>query len=109
MTQTAAIWLVIAVAFLAANLPFLNERWLLVGARAKAAGKPFFMRLLELVLLYFLVGALALLIEQRAGQIAPQGWEFYAVTAALFVTLAFPGFVYRYLMQRKGAATADEE
>ena len=109
MTQTAAIWLVIAVAFLAANLPFLNERWLLVGAQAKGAGKPFFMRLLELVLLYFLVGALALLIEQRAGQIAPQGWEFYAVTAALFVTLAVPGFVYRYLMQRKGAATAAHE
>jgi hypothetical protein len=27
-----------------------------------------------------------------------QGWEFYAVTGALFLTLAFPGFVYRYLV-----------
>ncbi|HCL87750.1 MAG TPA: DUF2818 domain-containing protein, partial [Comamonadaceae bacterium] len=52
--------------------------------------------------------ALALLIEQRAGQIAPQNWEFYAVTGALFVTLSFPGFVYRYLVRRKGAVVAEE-
>ncbi|MEY4711160.1 MAG: hypothetical protein RIS88_610, partial [Pseudomonadota bacterium] len=35
------------------------------------------------------------------GQNAPQGWEFYAVTVTLFLTLAFPGFVYRYLYQRR--------
>ena len=101
MTQTAAIWLVILAALVAANLPFINDRWLVVGARAHH-GKPFFARALELLLLYFLVGALALLIEKRAGQIAPQGWEFYAITGALFLTLAFPGFVYRYLVHRKG-------
>ena len=46
------------------------------------------------------VGGIALLLERRAGQIAPQGWEFYAVTGTLFLTLAFPGFVYRYLLRR---------
>jgi len=101
MTQSAAIWLVIVAALVAANLPFVNDRWLIVGARV-ARGKSFFARALEMLLLYFLVGALALLIEKRAGQIAHQGWEFYAVTAALFITLAFPGFVYRYLMRRGG-------
>lgn len=101
MTQTAAIWLVILAALVAANLPFMNDRWLAVGARA-SRGKPFFARALELLLLYFVVGALALLIEKRVGQISPQGWEFYAVTAALFITFAFPGFVYRYLMLRRG-------
>jgi len=55
------------------------------------------MRLGELVVLYFLTGSLGLLLEHRAGQIADQRWEFYAVTAALFITLAFPGFVWRYL------------
>jgi len=54
------------------------------------------------VLAYFLVGGLALLLERRAGQIAPQGWEFYAITGTLFLTLAFPGFVYRYLLRRHG-------
>jgi len=34
-------------------------------------------------------------------QIAPQGWEFYAVTGALFLTFAFPGFVYRYLYKNR--------
>ena len=53
-------------------------------------------------MLYFVVGGLALLLEKRAGQIAPQGWEFYAITGTLFVVLAFPGFIYRYLVRRRG-------
>lgn len=107
MSQAVAIWLVIVVAAVAANLPFLTERLFLLGASMASAskfGKPLYWRLLELVLLYFLVGALALLLEKRAGQITPQGWEFYAITATLFLTLAFPGFVYRYLMRRGGWA-----
>ena len=60
------------------------------------------LRLGELVVWYFLVGGFALLLERRAGQIAAQRWEFYAVTATLFITLAFPGFVYRYLLRRHG-------
>jgi hypothetical protein len=51
------------------------------------------------VVWYFLVGGLGLYLEQRAGQNAPQGWEFYAITATLFVTFAFPGFTYRYLFK----------
>lgn len=100
MSQTASIWLVILAAFCAANLPFLSERWLLAGPRPQGA-KPLWGRLTELVLLYALVGGLALALEQRAGQIYPQGWEFYAVTGTLFLTLAFPGFVYRYLAKHR--------
>ncbi len=47
------------------------------------------------------VGGIGLLLEKRMGQIAAQGWEFYAVTGALFVTLAFPGFVWRYLVKHR--------
>lgn len=57
------------------------------------------LRLLELVIFYAIAGAIGLALEQRAGQIAPQRWEFYAITATLFVTFAFPGFVYRYLLK----------
>jgi hypothetical protein len=99
MSQTASIWLVILAALVAANLPFVNQRWLVVGPLARPR-KPLAARLGEMVLFYLLVGGLALLLERRAGQIAPQGWEFYAVTATLFATLAFPGFVYRYLVHR---------
>ena len=100
MSQTGAIWLVIVASLCAANLPFVNERWLAMGPRA-GARKPLAGRLAEMALMYFVVGAMALMLERRAGQIAPQGWEFYAITATLFVTLAFPGFVYCYLLRRR--------
>ena len=95
MTQTASIWLVLLLAFAGANLPFLTQR--LLGVIPLAGGKNLGIRLAELVLLYFIVGGIGLLPGPRAGQIAPQGWEFYAVTGALFLTFAFPGFVWRYL------------
>ena len=99
MSQTASIWLVILLAFAAANLPFLTDR--VLGAIPLARGKNLGVRLAELVLLYFVVGGIGLLLEQRAGQIAPQRWEFYAVTGALFLTFAFPGFVWRYLSKHR--------
>jgi hypothetical protein len=99
VTQTASIWLVLALAFCAANLPFLTKR--VLGIVPLAGGKTIAVRFGELVLLYFVVGGIGLLLEKHAGQIAPQGWEFYAVTGALFLTFAFPGFVWRYLYQRR--------
>ena len=98
MSQSVQISVLLVLALLAANLPFVNQRLLLVGRALER--KSLGWRLLELVLLYFLVGGVGLAMEQHAGQIAPQGWEFYAVTGTMFTTLAFPGFVYRYLMQR---------
>lgn len=95
MSQTVSIWIVIIAAFIAANLPFVNQR--LLALVPLAGGKTLPIRLAELVVLYFLVGGLGLLLEKRVGQIAPQGWEFYAVTGALFIVLAFPGFIWRFL------------
>ena len=57
-------------------------------------------RLLELVLWYAFVIGVGMALERAQGQTQPQRWEFYAVTAAMFLTLAFPGFVYRYLVRR---------
>ncbi len=51
--------------------------------------------------MYFVVGGIALLLEKRLGQIAAQNWEFYAITATLFTTLAFPGFIWRYLLKHR--------
>ena len=56
---------------------------------------------LAVVAAYLIVGAVALFLEQTMGQIALQAWEFYAVTATMFITLAFPGFVFRYLLKRR--------
>lgn len=98
MTPSAAVTFLIVLALLAANLPFLNER--LLAVVPLKFPKNLAIRLLELVALYFVVGGIGLLLEQRQGRIAPQAWEFYAITATLFLTLAFPGFVWRYLMKR---------
>lgn len=98
--HNAAVWLVIVLSVIGANLPFFSQRlfalWSLKGDKKLAV------RLAELLVFYFVIGAVALLLEQRAGQISVQGWEFYAITAALFLTLAFPGFVWRYLYKRSG-------
>jgi hypothetical protein len=99
MSQSLQIGVVLLLAVLAANLPFVSHRVLLLGPLRHP--KALAWRLLELVLLYFVVGGIGLALEQQAGQIAPQGWEFYAVTGTMFLTLAFPGFVYRYLLQRR--------
>lgn len=98
MSLTFSVWFVIALALLAANLPFFSQR--LFGLVALRATKSLAVRLGELVVMYFLAGGVGLVLEHRAGQIAPQGWEFYAITASLFVTLSFPGFVWRYLVNR---------
>lgn len=100
MTPSAAVTVLIVLALLAANLPFLNDR--LLAVVPLKFPKNLAIRLLELVVLYFVVGGIGLLLEQRQGRIAPQGWEFYAITATLFLTLAFPGFVWRYLFKRHG-------
>lgn len=100
MSQSASAGFLLVLAFAAANMPFLSERVLAVFALS--GPKSLGWRLLELMVLYFLVGGAGLWLEQRAGQIVRQGWEFYAVTTALFLTFAFPGFVYRYLVRRRG-------
>jgi len=95
MSLSASVWLVIVLAVLGANLPFLNDRWL--GVVPRKTPKTLGVRLLEMLLVYLLIGGVALFLEHSSGQIYPQRWEFYATTATLFVTLAFPGFVFRHL------------
>jgi hypothetical protein len=99
VNQSVSVFLVILAAVIAANLPFVSQRLLLV--KRLATGKTLWIRLAELLFFYFLVGGLGLALEMRLGQIAAQKWEFYAITGALFLTLAFPGFVWRYLFKHK--------
>lgn len=93
--------LLLILAFIAANLPFLVERIFFV-IRPRAGSKNFAWRLLELIVMFFVVGGIALLLESRGADVHKQNWEFYAVNAALFVVFAYPGFVYRYLWRRRG-------
>ena len=93
--------ILLLVALIAANLPFLLERILFI-VKPKTGSKNVAWRLLELIVLYFIVGGIGLLLENKIGDIHQQKWEFYAITASLFVVFAYPGFVYRYLWRRRG-------
>lgn len=100
MTAATAAWIVILLALLAANLPWLSDRILFV--RQPATGrKRTWVRWLEWLLLYFVAGGVALGFEQKIhGEIYRQDWEFYAVTLCLFLVFALPGFIYRYDLRR---------
>lgn len=91
----------ILLAAIAANLPFVNQRLFGLISLSRTV-KPFWMRLIELGVLYALTGLVAYGLESRVGNAFSQGWEFYAITICLFIVLAFPGFVYRYLRPRHG-------
>lgn len=176
MDQSFAVWLLIALALVTANLPFLSERHFLIlpwyppANRAKtsvvtawiwtmvfvaavvvlgigmywwiasalftgtgfaAAGilllrlavvaivlcavfawpglrlkggtypKPFAVRFTELLVFYVLLGVLGFALEASIGNPFAQTWEFYAITFSLFLVLAYPGFVFRYMLRRR--------
>ena len=94
-------WFVILLAVLAANLPFVNERVFIAIPLARVF-KPFWIRLLELIVLYLLVLGVAYILESHIDNVFSQRWEFYAITVCLFVVFAYPGFVFRYLRKRHG-------
>lgn len=97
--MNGAIVLLLLLSLLAANLPWFSER--LFYAVPLKSGKHIGWRLLELIVLYFVLGGIALLTEKKTmGQISSQHWEFYATTVCLFLVLTTPGFVYRYLWRR---------
>ena len=101
MTPTFAVWLLIACAVVAANLPWLSARVFLVFSRSE--GKPFWIRLLEWFCYYWLVGLLAAGIERKVtGNVYHQGWEFYWVNLFVFAIFALPGFIYHYQVRRVG-------
>ncbi|MEW6354076.1 MAG: DUF2818 family protein [Pseudomonadota bacterium] len=95
MSTTAAVWILLGIAFIAANLPWLSERVFFVFTPKKT--KSAWLRLLEWLVLYFIVGLIALGLEQKLnGAFHAQDWEFYAVNFCLFLVFALPGFIYRY-------------
>lgn len=98
--MSAAGWFIVLLALVGANLPFVNQRLFSV-VPLNTTKKIGWIRIAELIVLYFVVGALGFMLEARAGNRFEQGWQFYAVTFSLFVVLAFPGFTFQYLVKRR--------
>lgn len=105
MNQSLAIAALIILMVVAANIPFLTDRVLgLVAWRrgGHPVEKPFWLRLLEVLFFYGLLVLLGFVFESQIGNRFSQGWEFYAITLSVFLTCAYPGFVWRYLRPRRG-------
>lgn len=90
-----AVWLVLATAIVAANLPFVNQRLFVLGPRK--APKPILWHVVEMVVYLGIVTAIGRMVEAQVSQAVPQRWEFYAVWGCIFLTFGFPGFVWRFL------------
>lgn len=90
-----AVTTVLLAALVAANLPFVNDRLFVLGPRRSP--KSVAWRLLELLVMALMVALLGRALEGSLGQTSPVRWEFVAVWLCVFLTLAFPGFVWRYL------------
>lgn len=86
-------------ALVAANLPFVTDRLMLFISLKSEKGVAW--HLFELLVLYFVVGGVSILLERRIAAQHSQNWEFYAVTVCLFLVFAFPGFSYRYLWRKR--------
>ena len=96
MSIKLAVWLLLGLAIIAANLPWLSERFLFFLEPANGR-KKFWMRLIEWLVLAFLIGFMAIGLERKAtGGIHEQDWEFYAVGLFLFMVFAIPGFIWRH-------------
>ncbi|MGR8931818.1 MAG: DUF2818 family protein [Gammaproteobacteria bacterium] len=104
MAQNSVYAVFLAVAFVAANWPWLSERFLLVVKMTKTAR----CRWLEWLICYALSGLFAMALERKlTGDIYSQQWEFYVATFCLFVVFALPGFIYHYDLKKLLKAKSD--
>ncbi|WP_373747370.1 DUF2818 family protein [Neisseria dentiae] len=94
--MTASMYILLLLAFIFANIPFLTPRLLGIFPLKH---KHFGHHLFELFVGFGITAGLARLLESRAGSVHPQDWEFYAVVVCLYLIFAFPAFVWRYFWQ----------
>ena len=89
----------VVVAFAAANLPWLYDRFLLF-ILPKEGKKKVWMCLIDLLLMYFIFGLFSLGLEKKyTGELHQQDWEFYWVSFFIFLVFSTPGFIYKYQLR----------
>jgi len=97
MSQTSVSTVLLLAAFVAANWPWLSERFLLIFTFKKTA----WWRWFEWLVNYGITALLAMTLEYRVtGGWHEQQWEFYVATLCLFVVFALPGFIYHYDLKK---------
>ena len=117
MTTSFAVYSLIILSFILANLPWLNNRFFAVVAMP-TGGKAFWLRLLEWGMGFGLAALLAWRFELGCatisaffglascpGEIYAKTWEFYSVALVLFAVFALPGFIYFVESSRRHKAS----
>ncbi len=108
MSLSIALIILFIVTLIAANLPFVTDRFLFV-IKTKHE-KKFILRFIEWFLMYIAVMTIAIGLETKLYGVAyekvwqfwdfSKHWEFYAITLCLFVVFALPGFLYLYDLKK---------
>lgn len=96
--MTASMYILLLLAFIFANIPFLMPRFFGV---IKLKNKHFGHYCLELIVGFCIIGALSYVLESREGAVHAQDWEFYVTVICLYIIFAFPAFVWRYFWKNK--------
>lgn len=99
MNTAGAAFLLLILAAVLANLPFITQQFFVFFKKPE---KTIAWRLLELIVFYGLFVLLGFGLESYMGRTHSQGWQFYAITFLMFLVLAYPGYVWRYLKRQKG-------
>ena len=100
MSISSAVLLLLFIAVVAANYPWLSQK-VFFALPAPMAGKPAWMRCLEWLVNFGLVLLFGLGLERKInGVIHTQQWEFFVVGFLFFMVLAMPGFIYHYDLSR---------
>ncbi len=99
MNLDQAVWLLLVIAVILANIPWILSNRIFIFIRVES--KSFVINMLEWLLYFILTGIFAYLLENKSmGHVQPQDWEFYAITFFMFMIFAFPGFIYRYNLKK---------
>ena len=96
MSVDQAVWILMFLAIVLANLPWiLSNRLFIVVSLAKP--KTIWLNLVEWLAYLVIIGLIGIWLEYiTMGNIASQQWEFYVINLFLFMIFSFPGFIYRY-------------
>lgn len=96
--MTIAMYSLLVLALILANMPFLTQRGLGVITLKR---KTIFHYLIELMIGFVFIAVLAFLLEKRTGSVHHQDWQFYVIVICLYLVFAFPAFVWRYFWHKR--------
>lgn len=108
MSLNIAVLTVIMMEIIFANMPFISERFFGVIPIKRGRVKLFWQRLLEWAILGLIAFGIAQFLEAHINLTPyPQTGEFFWVLVITHVTLAFPGFAYRYLWLKSSSSSLE--